>query len=123
MDINKSKSMGIIGMILALNIYAFAIDKIQFSYLIFYIFVFLVLLFLNFKYSIKFGSEIIIYLIPVIYLFFSLIYTYDFNKGFKFVLFFFVFILIHIMLSKNKGWHRSFCTTVLIVSYISSSRI
>lgn len=118
MNEDKSKLLEIIGIVLALNIYTFSIDKIQFTYLIFYIFVLLILLFSSLKYSVRYSTEIIIYLIPIIYLFFSLIYSYDFNRGFKFSLFFSVFILIHIILSKRNDWHKSFYTAVLIMSYI-----
>ena len=118
MNKDKSKLLIAIGIVLALNIYTFAIDKIQFSYFKFYTLVFLALLFFSYKYSIEYSDKNRIYLIPIIYLFFSLTYNPDFSKGFRFTLFFSVFILIHIALSQRNDWHKSFYITALIMSYI-----
>lgn len=106
------------GILLAFNIYTFAIDKIQFSYLAFYLFILSILILYSLKCFIKFRLQTIIYLIPIIYLLFSLIYSRNINVGLKFFMFFFVFILIHIMLTQEDGWHKGFCKTILIMSYI-----
>ena len=118
MSKEKSKLFTIIGIILAVNIYTFAIDIIQFTYLIFYIFIFSVLLLSNFKYTIRYGTEIIIFAIPITSLFFSLLYTYDFIRGYKFTLFFTVFLFIQIILSNRNDWHKSFLYSILILSSI-----
>ena len=114
----KNKLVEIVGSILVINIYTFSIDKIQFSYLVFYISIFLILLFCNFKDSIKYNPKMIVSLVPVSYLFFSLIYAYDFNKGFRFTLFFTTFLLIHIILGSRDDWHKSFYKTILVMSSI-----
>jgi hypothetical protein len=108
----------IIGFLLALNIYTFAIDKIQFSYLVFYIGVLAILIFAAFIKNTKFGNEIFIALGFAVYLFFTLLYTYDFQRTFRYGLFVLVFILIHILLTKENYWHKTFYKSIFFFSII-----
>lgn len=118
MKISTKLLYSIIGFLLALNIYTFAIDKIQFSYLLFYIGVLAILIFAAFIKNTKFGNEIFIALGFAVYLFFTLLYTYDFQRTFRYGLFVLVFILIHILLTKENYWHKTFYKSIFVFSII-----
>ena len=114
----KDNLMLLVGIVLSINIYTFAIDKIQFAYLIFYLGIFLILLFYNFN-KIRINiSFLLLFLCIITILFSSLLYTADFPTGLRFSMFFIVFLGIQILLINNNEWHSSFYYTILILGYV-----
>jgi len=110
--------LSLIGFLLVLNIYTFATDRIRFPYLVFYIIILGILIFLTFIRNLKFSYEILIPISIVIYLFFSLLYSYDLQRTFRAGLFTIVFLIIHFILVKENIWHSTFFKSLFLFSII-----
>ncbi|AQS52646.1 hypothetical protein BW727_100238 [Jeotgalibaca dankookensis] len=108
----------IIGIVLAINIYVFAIDNIQFSYLLFFVLLLNILFLLVVLKRIKFGNEIFIPVSFSIYALLSLIFSYDFTRTFRYSLFVVVFLSIYVILSRVNVWHDAFLKALLFGSII-----
>ncbi|UJF15258.1 O-antigen ligase family protein [Jeotgalibaca sp. MA1X17-3] len=110
--------LSIIGVILAINIYVFATDKIQFSYLIFFVILLSSLLLFVIIKDKKFGNEIFIPILFSIYALISMLFSYDFTRAYRYSLFLLVFLFIYVILSKVNSWHETFLRTLFFGSIV-----
>ena len=111
--------MNLIGILLAIKIYTFSIDKLNFPIYYFYFPMLIILFFYVFLIKKKFEfKRIFLILFPIIYLFFSSFISQGKYISFRYTIFFTVFILLALILSKFDNWHNTFINSIMFISYI-----
>lgn len=111
--------MFFVGLILPIIIYTSFIDKITFPIYYYYFPMLLFLFFYSLYKKIKFEIKTTIFvLIHVLYLFFSSFLSQNKYISFRYSIFFTVFILIALILSKFDSWHIIFFRSIVFISSI-----